>query len=379
MFLIVFFAPGISNRKVFGLSLIASLGTMNRLDLALVFLPALCLSAVEISQSSAGRLPKTVGVMLLGSLPLIAWLLFSLFYYGFFIPNTAYAKLSAGIPQSILTYRGMMYFLSSLSLAPLTLLTIMLGTAAAVFSKQSRSLAVATGLALYLGYVVFIGGDFMNGRYFTVPFLCAILLLCRSDTLLETRTFAVLLGAVFVVGFASPYPPVLSDEHFGADRDAVDLRGVADERAFYYPTTGLLRACRNCDVPTISWAADGLAARENGKSVAVKQSSGFFGFYAGPNKRVVDVYGLLDPLLARLSIPDVENWRIGHYVRRIPAGYLETLESGENRIENPQLAEYYGHLALITRGDLFDPRRLLEIVKMNFGLYDHLLADPGAP
>ena len=35
----------------------------------------------------------------LGFIPLIAWELFSLIYYGFLLPNTAYAKLNTGLPQ----------------------------------------------------------------------------------------------------------------------------------------------------------------------------------------------------------------------------------------------------------------------------------------
>ena len=34
-----------------------------------------------------------------GSLPLLLWLGFSLFYYGFLFPNTAYAKLNNGVPR----------------------------------------------------------------------------------------------------------------------------------------------------------------------------------------------------------------------------------------------------------------------------------------
>ena len=46
-----------------------------------------------------------------------------------------------------------------------------------------------------------------------------------------------------------------------------------------------------------------------------------FGYWAGTDKRILDLYALCDPLLARLPIGD-RPWRIGHYRRTVPAAYL---------------------------------------------------------
>jgi arabinofuranosyltransferase len=59
----------------------------------------------------------------------------------------------------------------------------------------------------------------------------------------------------------------------------------------------------------------------------------------------------------------------------VPPGYLETLQSGKNRFDNRRLGEYYEHLALITRGRLWDPARWEAIWKMNTGQYDNLKND----
>ena len=53
--------------------------------------------------------------------------------------------------------------------------------------------------------------------------------------------------------------------------------------------------------------------------------------------------------------------------------------SGENRICNPGLRQFYDALRTITRGPLFTPERLAAIWKMNTGQYDNLLADYGNP
>jgi len=110
----------------------------------------------------------------------------------------------------------------------------------------------------------------------------------------------------------------------------------------------------------------------------VMKHIGFFGFYAGPEIHIIDPLGIGDLLLSKLPYdkrPNFweEGWRIGHFFRLIPLGYMETLESGENVIEDKCLAEYYDKLSIITRGDLLDANRIQEIWKMNTGQYDYLL------
>jgi hypothetical protein len=98
-------------------------------------------------------------------------------------------------------------------------------------------------------------------------------------------------------------------------------------------------------------------------------SVGFYGYYAGPQVHVVDLLGLADPLLARLP-PTSRNWRIGHYGRTVPDGYVESLATGENYIEDDELAVYYEKLASVIRGDLFDPQRWVDVWRLNTGAYD---------
>jgi arabinofuranosyltransferase len=90
----------------------------------------------------------------------------------------------------------------------------------------------------------------------------------------------------------------------------------------------------------------------------------------------VDVFALGDPLLARLPSrpsPLEETWRIGHFRRRLPEGYLASLPAEEIAIRDPALAEYYAHLRLVTRGEIFSPPRLITLLKLNLGAYDRLL------
>jgi arabinofuranosyltransferase len=89
----------------------------------------------------------------------------------------------------------------------------------------------------------------------------------------------------------------------------------------------------------------------------------------------IDKYGLVDALIARL--PAEVPWRVGHYVRRPPDGYLETLETGHNRIRDPSIAAYYERIRLITEGRLWSRERFRTILRMNLGQYDHLIESYG--
>ena len=79
---------------------------------------------------------------------------------------------------------------------------------------------------------------------------------------------------------------------------------------------------------------------------------------------------LPDALLARLPIAGEKTWQIGHFRRKIPDGYLETLQSGKNQIADPNLAAYYDRLSVAIKGDVFAEGRLLEIWRLNTGYYD---------
>jgi arabinofuranosyltransferase len=164
-FLFVYFRAQQGSSRLLLLSLIASLATVTRPDALLLFIPALLWELWE------NRSWKALRVALLGFLPLFLWEAFSLFYYGFLFPNTAYAKLNTGLSLRELAGQGWRYVGSSIHADPITPLVILAGVGAALVAKSRRSLLISIGLILYLAYVVSIGGDFMRGRFFTMPLL----------------------------------------------------------------------------------------------------------------------------------------------------------------------------------------------------------------
>lgn len=369
-FLLAVFIAMLSSRKpslrlLWQLAFVASLMALNRQDTILLVFPALLYVWYNVSwKAGAARL-------LMGFVPLIAWELFSLFYYGFPFPNTAYAKLSTGIESGVLIAQGLSYLLNSLRADPLTLAVCVVALGMVAYHRQRKSVALAVGMVLYLLYTVKVGGDFMSGRFLAAPFFVGAALL--SQALFSGRNTAwwSSVALVLLLGLASPTPPVFSQAEFGASREGLfDANGVADERAFYYRRTGLLKAGRKVRMPDV---AEGYLNPEYNKyGMIVQHNTGMMGFYgAKRDALIVDEYALSDPLMARL--PVTGEWRIGHFKRSIPPGYIETLATGENRFTNRDLGEYYKSIQLITRGPLLSAERLKEIVMMNLGFRDHLL------
>ena len=363
-------------RQIWLLSLLAALGTLNRLDTGVLYAPMLLFILWETGAWKTGNRWRAVQAVGWGFLPLIAWEVFSIIYYGFPFPNTAYAKLALDVPKIELWILGIKYYISSINIDPITLLLIGVGAGAAALSRKPVYLAVVAGIVFYMGYIIWIGGDFMNGRFFSTPLLCAVAIICHSEHIRTPAKFWLPFLIISVIGLFSPLSPIRADGQYGLSGPStvtVDPRGVDDERAYYYPYTGLLRECNGCVFPNYQ-VYPSYYVNKQGKIHIEANSSGMYGFAAGPSVYLVDRFGLADPLLARLpQLTTEETWRSGHYPRALPDGYLESRAADENLIVNPHLAEFYDHLSLITRGDLFTVERWTAIWKMNTGQYDDLI------
>lgn len=281
-----------------------------------------------------------------GALPLGIWLVGSWVYYGRALPNTAAAKLATGVPRGELAAQGLAYLGNSLAWDPVLLLTVglslLLGARAALQEGHAGPVAALhLGVLLYLAYVVAIGGDFMSGRFLAAPFLLSALLLAWR------APWPILAGLV-ILGLLGPRSPWRAGA--GYDHRDLDEHAIADERGFYFQTQGLR-----------AWLRPGRGPLQPGRGGAVEvqpmETIGLNGYAAGPAVHVVDLYGLADPVLARLPCACESGWRPGHWPRALPEGYLQALETGElDHVEaahRPLVAEAW----LRTRAPLWDPDR----------------------
>jgi arabinofuranosyltransferase len=209
----------------------------------------------------------------------------------------------------------------------------------------------------------------MSGRFFSAALLISVVLLIRSLAKVEIKQKAVILGFIVFLGFLSPNPAINYPKLI--DRDPVT--GIQDMQAWFRDYSWLMDWGRTNRLPSHEWVDEGLALKESGKKVYVGAGAGYLGYYAGPSVYIVDFWVLSDPLRARLPVEDNINWNIGHFRRASPQGYLPSLDAGENLIENPDLAEFYDHMLVIVRGDLWSAERWQAIWKMNTGQYDDLI------
>jgi arabinofuranosyltransferase len=343
--------------------LLAAAIVLTRQDLLLLVAP-LCVAWLVRKDLRLTARPSLAGV---GAIA--AWELFSLIYYGSLIPNTALAKLNTGLPLATKVAQGLRYVGDFAVRDPIGLivLTSCLVVLVAV-RKDLQARAVATGISLYVLYIISIGGDFMSGRFFAAPLFLAVAENVRTVgenarlprmATLAAGTTSVLLVGVHLVGFN------------GFSTEIVSSNGIADERRFYAPALSLGALLDGRAIERVGWVHDAKAWRDKGPSGLITDTIGLSGFYGGPNVHILDVVALSDPLLARL--PAKSDSRVGHFERRLPAGYKESLLSRELQIEDPDLNRYCSVLWSVTRGPIWSAARFNESLRLVFGAYDPLL------
>ena len=333
---------------------------LTRPDAVLLVLPAGVWAAVQVRPRKAAAFAVALGL-----LPALAWTLFALAYFGFAFPNTAYAKLAADIHVGERVWQGLLYLLDSVNRDPITFAAIGVALVVVTIERTRHAWLGLAGVAASLVYVVWVGGDFMSGRFLSAPLLVAVWLMARAERLspADWRPALVVLAAAAI---ASPHLPLQSNSRFNVTDT---FSGIVDERGVYYPTWGLMSAERNRFVEPEWPRADGRAKPEY-----VLDTCGLMGADGlewGPRTYLLDECALADPLLARLPAIWKEEWRPGHYRRMIPAGYRASVEQDANHLQDPELAKYYTALRTVVRGrPLWSAERLGLIWRMNTGLFE---------
>jgi arabinofuranosyltransferase len=220
------------------------------------------------------------------------------------------------------------------------------------------------GIVLYLIYIIWIGGDFMAGRFFVAPFLISIMIISRTK-IKDTKVLYVLFLIIISTGLFSLINTL--NDNFSE----VDRFGICDERNFYFNNSNLFDGFLGRKMPSLRWVEQGKQAKESNLKFIKQSNIGFYGFFAGPKCYILDELAISNALLARL--PSKNIWRIGHFRRRIPCGYDLTLRTGQNKIVNLDLAKYYNKIELITQSDLLSIPRLKTIWEMNTGQFNYLI------
>jgi arabinofuranosyltransferase len=146
--------------------------------------------------------------------------------------------------------------------------------------------------------------------------------------------------------------------------------GIVDERLYYFRSASLIfdspyHALR----PWHHRALEGYKYHGQKDLFMARGAVGYYGYFAGPGLHLVDIWGLCDPLLARIPFRPIDRWRMGHFERKRPKGYLDAVRGDASLIEQPFLAQVYEDLLLATRGPLFSAARFEAIYRLNTGYY----------
>ncbi|MDR0479974.1 MAG: hypothetical protein LBH31_09295 [Burkholderiaceae bacterium] len=381
--------------------LCAGLLYLSRPDLVLLLAPC------ALQLLAARRIPVATRAHALvwTAVPVLVWTAFSLLYYGFPFPNTAYAKLGTGIPHSQLLMQGLRYFGNTLMSNPIVVLalspavkikylglslsdplTLAVTALALLLAPWVRrwGWSWALGVALYLVYVVSIGGDFMAGRFFTAPMLAGAIVLARAQLPGARVVPRLVLGLLTLAVPALAWHNIQNTVRTAMDGKlpynwVLDIHLIADERSFYFARYALA----NISASDLAlFRPDSYRARGAvGATRIICGDLGHTGIQGGPGLHNIDTCALADPLLARLpidfnhpslrqmaGIPDPANepkWRIGHFERAVPDGYVQSIEQNANLLTDPVLHACYERIRHITRAPLLESQRLRDIVRVN--------------
>ena len=343
--------------------LILALLVLNRLDYSIMFLP-LALVLVPLTKSPLGFLK----VIWPGALLLASWFIFATFYFGSPLPNTFYAKLSANYPFDEVIQHGRRYFLS-LRLDHVTTIFILTSMFLSIVSRNRILLALNLGLIAYLSYIIFIGGDFMLGRFFAVPAYLSVGLIVLAIVLSRKgreglANLPILIFVVITIGISTIRGvPFLTGTEFTAINQIGD---IYDERGHYYRQFGLFSPHRT-SWPAIEDQSDIQLNRYGTSCVYIGGHSLFNTSY-----HLIDNCALSDPFLSRLPAIGIKDWKIGHHLRKVPQEYGEFLLGNVTQIPDRKLNSLLQDINSAVRGDLFSIDRIAAIYRLNTGYYANL-------
>jgi len=292
-------------------------------------------------------------------IPAITWFAWTKLTYSTWLPNTATAKANLDIPRDELLLQGFNYFWVSIENDPITIMAIVTAIAIAVATKNRLAQTWSLGIAIYLSYVWWIGGDFMAGRFFAVPLLVAAFIIATTQTSSRenkipaiTLATAASITVVALATFSGNTPVALTAPDTQRWESGPNLNGnIVDERGFYVQNNRDLRFfLNNSLVPMFNSDFAGVGAadpqirslneinrlaqnwpeKSTGEPLQIPDGVisecgllGTIGIALGPRNHVIDTCALTDRFLAAIPFTPNPNegWKPGHFERVVPQGY----------------------------------------------------------
>jgi len=208
----------------------------------------------------------------------------------------------------------------------------------------------------------------MQGRFLSYSYFISVLTILYSQRNILTKNARYLsYTALAIYLLLYPHTPFTSPVNY-SNQDY--YRGITDERGYFFDELSLVAYVSQKNkgeiFPQHYLAENGREYKSSSQNIIVEKSVGFFGYCSGTEKIIIDPLAITDPLLSRLPVSD--RWRIGHFQRVIPDGYIETIINESESLTDPKTDRLYNRIKLITQSSkIFSKERLIEIFLINLG------------
>ena len=337
--------------------LVAAAAFLTRFDYALLIAPALLLVAWKVRRQWQSLALAALSF----AVPLVAWFAWTKATYDSWLPNTFEAKRNVHIPASELVVQGIRYLWVTFEHDPVAFVALLVGVLGGLVMGKAAHRAWAIGVLLYVGYVVWIGGDFKAGRFVAVPVYVAAFLIALVPspvrlgeagavvTVIALGGGAALAGSVPVVLSASQEQRWEIDQNFNAN--VIDARGSSTANgmslrqlmnnlslAYINPDiaplgdgSGLARTMREVDKAAKNWPTNDGAFTLPSEVGVYCGFLGDLGIATGPTVHLIDNCALTDRYLASKPFSTKERfaWNPGHFHREVPEGYVDAVKAND--------------------------------------------------
>jgi arabinofuranosyltransferase len=342
----------ISEKK---LGILSGLLILTRMDYLLIVLPSLVFHFFSLRDKKQ-QLNLIISLIFF---PLL-WALFGLFYYGFALPNTFFAKIASTASLHDKLSQSFVYFSTSILASPIIFILWITSCFLGMSLKKEKYIIV--GIFIYILYIASVGGDYMVGRFLAAPTFLLIAILTKKLPK-ETNSFTCLtVGILLLCGQSLNARSLFLEPQ--SDRN-VPVSGIIDEKFFDYQMSGLMLWSTTTSHEFHYNSKVGTSYQN--QPVKVDGAIGRVGYFAGPRCHIIDPMGIGDAFLSRLE-PASKDARVGHLRRDIPNKYFESVFYKKNLLENPTEHALLNDIFIITRAPLLSWERWMAIARVQLAL-----------
>ena len=337
-----------TSKSKFLLPILASLVFLTRYDFLLIISPALIYYIYKNG--------ITKGFVLM-SIIISCWFIFSFIYFGSIFPNSFYIKA-----RGFNLHQSLFYFKKNIFESPKIFILLALG----FYSSYHINKRIFVGMVCYFCYI-FMVKDYMFGRLFTILVPIAVISVIQYISMHgildeKNKNFLKASFATVIISVIVYFVP--SIKSLCLDEIAKGAFGLSNERDYYTVKENLFKVNFTYNKPSSITTS----VNTNGSMLHAPLLP------ENINKYFLDPVGLATPFMTYY----IKNYgssgsRPGHSYANIE--YLkencvfETLIGKKNIIQDKNLHELYEDVKIVSSRELFDPKRLETIIKLNTHTY----------